>query len=146
MRILDFHHVGKLYTLGKKRFRSPADYMALMQYLSDDFAKRVIQPKEYEGGKVLDAGCSYGGYIDAFYRGGASVVIGVDMSRERLAEGKVRYAVQADVTETPFPSGTFDLVYSRGVIEHVPDQAAFVRECFRIARQGGYVCITAPPW
>lgn len=53
--------------------------------------------------------------------------------------------VQADGCRLPFADGSFDLVFSNAVIEHVGDrwrQAAFVRECLRVARRG--VFIAAP--
>src|SRR4051812_19334597 len=46
--------------------------------------------------------------------------------------------VQADGRSLPFPDGSFDVVHSNAVIEHLPyaDQRAFVSELVRVARVG----------
>jgi SAM-dependent methyltransferase len=41
------------------------------------------------------------------------------------------------VTELPFPAGTFDVVISNAVFEHLPDLPAAVREVARVLRPGG---------
>jgi hypothetical protein len=53
--------------------------------------------------------------------------------------------VQANALNMPFADGTFDLVHSSAVIEHVGSierQARLISECLRVARCG--VCITTP--
>jgi len=135
-----------LYRLGRKRFRTNEDYIELMRYLAEDFATRVIRPTEYASGTVLDIGCSYGGYMEAFATNGAAGVVGLDVSPVKFKQGGVRNAVVGDMTLSPFADASFDLVYSRAVIEHVPDQLAFCKECYRVLKPGGYACITAPPW
>lgn len=41
------------------------------------------------------------------------------------------------VTELPFPEGTFDVVISNAVFEHLPDIPAALREVARVLRRGG---------
>lgn len=53
--------------------------------------------------------------------------------------------VRADGRALPFESGSFDIVHSSAVIEHVGNrqqQAAFVAELYRVARRA--VCFTTP--
>jgi hypothetical protein len=53
--------------------------------------------------------------------------------------------VKGDALRMPFANGSFDLVFSSAVIEHVgsaENQAKFVKECCRVARR--YVFITTP--
>jgi SAM-dependent methyltransferase len=52
--------------------------------------------------------------------------------------------VQASITQLPFPSGSFDLVCSFDVIEHVQDDSAAVDELRRVCRNNGLVSITVP--
>lgn len=42
----------------------------------------------------------------------------------------------------PFPDGTFDLVISGQVMEHVEDLRVWVDECVRVLKPGGRLCIT----
>lgn len=53
-------------------------------------------------------------------------------------------AAVGDCAKTPFPDGSFDLVYSAGVLEHLPDEAAFFAEMRRILRDGGLLVTFVP--
>lgn len=53
--------------------------------------------------------------------------------------------LQADGLAMPFADGTFDLVHSSAVLEHVgsmANQARMISECLRVARRG--ICLTTP--
>ena len=53
--------------------------------------------------------------------------------------------VQADANEPlPFHAGEFDYILSREGIEHLENQAGFIRECARVIRPGGMIVITTP--
>jgi SAM-dependent methyltransferase len=43
----------------------------------------------------------------------------------------------ADAEKLDFPDGSFDLVYSHGVLHHTPDTARAVGEVYRVLRPGG---------
>ena len=54
-------------------------------------------------------------------------------------------AVGADMNEPlPFESDRFDAVVCQEGIEHLENPAAFLRECGRILKDGGYLWITTP--
>jgi SAM-dependent methyltransferase len=96
------------------------------------FASRFIAGKT-----VLDAGCGLGMGLDIL-RKHALGAAGQDLD-PRLA--------RQDVTIGPLeniPSKSVDVVVSIDVIEHVPDDAGFVRQLGRIARQA--VFVTTPNW
>jgi SAM-dependent methyltransferase len=78
------------------------------------------------GASVLDAGCGMGRHARQIAPHAARVVA-VDFSRaideashNTAALGNVE-CVQADLLALPFAPGTFDLVYSLGVLHHVAD-------------------------
>ena len=114
--------------------------MGLMDYLAQDFVSRVLP--DCSNALVLDAGCSYG----RFLRLNPGKVIGLELQPQLLREGNVKFGVQGDATNSPFRDNTFDVVYSWGAAEHIPDQARFVLELTRITKPGGYVTITTSPW
>ena len=56
-------------------------------------------------------------------------------------------AVYTDATRPlPFPSGTFECIFSEHMIEHIPVGAAqrFIAECARVLRPGGVLRIATP--
>jgi SAM-dependent methyltransferase/glycosyltransferase involved in cell wall biosynthesis len=49
-----------------------------------------------------------------------------------------------DLAALTFADGSFDLILSLDVMEHVPDSDAALRECFRCLRPGGVLLFSAP--
>ena len=136
------------------RFRSEYDYALFEYYRSAKvlaFLERTGVPL---GGRVLDAGCGGGGMPLSIAEEAAHVV-GIDPV-ERFQDAGVRLARQrgmsnlhfvlADGMALPFESGTFDLVLSHAVIEHVPDAALYLRECARVLAPGGHFYLSTAPY
>jgi SAM-dependent methyltransferase len=92
--------------------------------------------------RVLDVGCGTGGNLTFLQSYGHPY--GVDYSLAAAAftrdRGWPRIAV-GSATELPMPDRTFDLVTALGVIEHVPDDVAMLREMRRIARPGALLLL-----
>jgi 2-polyprenyl-3-methyl-5-hydroxy-6-metoxy-1,4-benzoquinol methylase len=112
-------------------------------------AYRFAQPY-VQGQRVLECG-SGSGYGSAFLaHNGAQRVVGVDISEEAITFARQRYAAEnlefrsADITHLDFPNGAFDVVTSFQVIEHVPDDAAFVRQIRRVLKASGVALISTP--
>jgi SAM-dependent methyltransferase len=52
----------------------------------------------------------------------------------------------ADGMALPFFAGSFDLVLSHAVIEHVADAPLYLRECARVLAPGGHVYLSTAPY
>ncbi len=54
--------------------------------------------------------------------------------------------VKHDLNNHPYPfkDGEFDLILATNVMEHLKDDAKFLKECHRILRKGGYLVISVP--
>jgi SAM-dependent methyltransferase len=93
---------------------------------------------------VLEAGCGIGTDAVQFARAGARYT-GIDWSPTALTHASARFEmeglagqfVEATLMELPFESSSFDLVYSMGVIHHLPDAERAVSELHRVLRPGG---------
>jgi SAM-dependent methyltransferase len=90
---------------------------------------------------VMDLGCGVGDSVDLFRSYDPSVDwVGVDIpwSPEALARQRTdaRF-VTYDGTALPFPDATFDLIYSRQVLEHVRNVSLHLAEVRRVLRPGG---------
>jgi SAM-dependent methyltransferase len=96
-------------------------------------------------GTVLENGCGVGMYVEKL-AGFGSRVIGLEYDFERAAQARVRSMeiLNAAGEFIPFPSGTFDLILSHEVIEHVQDDRAAVSEMLRVLKPGGRAVIFCP--
>lgn len=93
----------------------------------------------------LDLGCGLGRQRHALREAGFRV-IGVDPARALLQQGRVGDggAAAGNALALPFRSGTFDFVYTVGVLHHVGDpraQALAVAEIRRVLRPGGRLIV-----
>lgn len=96
-------------------------------------------------GMILENGCGVGMYVEHISPFGGTV-IGLEYDFERAAEARTNspHIFNAAGEFIPLPSGTFDLVLSHEVIEHVQDDRAAVREMVRVLRPGGRAVIFCP--
>jgi ubiquinone/menaquinone biosynthesis C-methylase UbiE len=99
-------------------------------------------------GVVLDLGCGTGRYSGALSNRFASPVVAIDPSERMLAEAakklapNVRY-VRAMAEALPLADGVFDMVFMSMVFHHFSNSQQAVRECRRVLRPGGVVCLRA---
>jgi SAM-dependent methyltransferase len=98
------------------------------------------------GPRVLNAGAGQGSFSARLAERGFEVT-SVDASAaavavlERRAAGPV---AQADVADLPFEDETFDAAVLGEVLEHVPDDAAALREVARVIRPDGVLALSVP--
>jgi len=97
------------------------------------------------GKRILDYGCMDGVFSFALARAGGQVV-GYDVAHAAIAQAR---AFRGDppspvFTLDPPERGAFDLVFCREVLEHVPDDRAFVGELVAYLAPGGKVVGTTP--
>jgi len=105
-----------------------------------------------KGGTVLDAGCGTGRGL-AHLRGAVGPggrVIGIDVTPEMLAVARPK-AVEseallalADVTAVPLRSGSVDAVFAAGLLPHLDDPGAALRELARVTRPGAGLALFHP--
>ena len=110
-------------------------------------ARFKIEPAQFAGKLLLDAGAGAGDQSQWFARQGARVV-SVDLSSAiDVVAAKMRLCpewvgVQGDIMALPFQAEQFDVLYCEGVIQHTRDSARAVRELSRVLRSGGLILAT----
>lgn len=97
--------------------------------------------------RVLDVGCggglSSGTWLASPRWTGRAMWVGVDISHAiDIAKGRLgtlpnTHFVQADALDLPFADGTFDAVFSEGVLHHTPSTRAALLSAARVLRSGG---------
>ncbi len=94
-------------------------------------------------GRILDIGCNSGAFLSAFSanweREGVELSATLsEVARKRLPGCRI-YSLPFE--DLDFGSGSFDVVTSFAVIEHVYDPRRFVLEAFRILKPGGVLVL-----
>ncbi|WP_107983114.1 class I SAM-dependent methyltransferase [Rhodococcus sp. OK519] len=97
--------------------------------------------------RVLEAG-SGEGYGANMIADVAAKVTGLDYDVSAVAHVRSRYPrvemLHGNLAELPLADGTVDTVVNFQVIEHLWDQAQFLRECHRVLTTGGELLISTP--
>lgn len=120
----------------------------------DPVTRRVLDRLSLpEGARCLDVGCGLGfttrlltEQLPAPRR-----VVGVDgdpdlvnAARDEVRDDGVAEFREADAADLPFPDGTFDVVFGRFLLAHLPEPETAVREYRRVARDDGLVLVQEP--
>ena len=95
------------------------------------------------GGSVLEVGCGTGVYSAAMAESGASMVYGMDLSRQMLRQATARSEIvylQSGAINLPFADHALDMVFSVNVVHHIKNIGDYFREAFRILKPGGMFC------
>ena len=141
-------------THADKRFRSEYDYALFEYYRSAKVLAFLDRSGVAVEGRVLDTGCGGGG-MPLSLAEHAGTVIGIDpidrfgeagvvLGRERGLDNLL--FARADGMALPFADGSFDLVLSHAVIEHVADAPLYLRECRRVLAPGGRIYLSTAPY
>ena len=106
--------------------------------LEDEMIGTVIVPTG--DGRVLDAGCGTGRRLGQprTRRG-----VGIDLTFAMLQHAREPLPLAAaDVRALPFANGTFEVVYCRLVVGHLPDPSRAYAELSRVCTPDGLVIVT----
>jgi SAM-dependent methyltransferase len=102
--------------------------------------------------KVADFGCGTGTMTRAVASmvGPSGSVTGIDVNSAQLEQARnlcaregltnVRF-IEADACSTTLPGDTFDLVYCRFLLLHLPDPGACLKEMWRVLKPGGMLVV-----
>ncbi|MEU0818094.1 class I SAM-dependent methyltransferase [Streptomyces mirabilis] len=104
---------------------------------------------DVEGRRVLEIGLGQGSEAEQLIRRGA-VWTGVDLTETAVRRTASRLVLrklpheslcQASVLDLPFPDDSFDVVFSHGVLHHVPEILRAQREIHRVLKPGGELVV-----
>ncbi len=137
---------GEVYAEGltiEERFRRHAE----ARYRLEPYIRGFARFEEGTGRDVLEIGVGMGADHLEWAKSGPSRLAGVDLTPRAVAWTTQRLATygfasevkEADAERLPFPDDSFGIVYSWGVLHHVPDTPRAFREAYRVLRPGGTI-------
>jgi len=111
----------------------------LAKWLADSF----LPPN----GSLLDVGCGRGDYLTAFSDLGYKVA-GTDISPGAPGFSPDHQVLTAnlDLDPLPFPPESFDIVFSKSVIEHTRTPVVLLKKAYDALRPGGTAIVMTPSW
>lgn len=91
-------------------------------------------------GRILDNGCGVG---NLFEKIPGKRIVGLDLSREMLRYAATRSdrLVLGNSQELPFKDDSFDLVFCRSLLHHLPQPELAVREMHRVLKAKGEIVV-----
>jgi SAM-dependent methyltransferase len=115
------------------------------RYEREPHIPRCLDEVSFSGRKVLEVGLGLGADSEQIIRRGGRwtgidlTAESVDRVRTRLQLRGLRYegVTQGSVLELPFADDSFDIVFSHGVLHHVPEIVRAQNELARVLRPGG---------
>jgi ubiquinone/menaquinone biosynthesis C-methylase UbiE len=96
---------------------------------------------------VIDLGCGTGRFSELLATHFGVEVIGIDPSQKMVDQARRKPGTvnvvyrQGSAEALPLPNACADLVFMSMVYHHFSDPDAVARECHRVLRPAGYVCI-----
>jgi ubiquinone/menaquinone biosynthesis C-methylase UbiE len=104
------------------------------------------------GDRALDAGCGTARALPLLRAavGASGLVVGADLTPEMLDEavrlGRSRDGalIETDSARLPLRDSVFDAVLAAGLVHHLPDPAAGLRELARVTLSGGRLAVFHP--
>jgi len=129
-------HVSDYYEL--ERYRRP-HARAFHQQSVEAMCRQVRLD-----GLVLDNGCGTGFLMEICRDAGpAARFVGIDISAGMLDKARHHHErlVRGDSVRLPFADESFDTVFARSLLHHLPDPEAGVREMLRVLKPGGEMIV-----
>jgi len=115
------------------------------RYLREGHILRALGGIDFAGKKVLEIGVGQGVEAEQIIRRGGKWS-GVDLTSESVSHTRMRLQIRrlpydslecGSARALPFPSESFDIVFSHGVLHHIPDIVTAQREIARVLKPGG---------
>lgn len=139
------HQVGGLNSIFQGDYEAFFREYDAFRYAREGHILRCLDGIDFAGKKVLEIGLGQGADSEQIIRRGARWS-GLDLTAESIERLRTRLALrnlahedlkQGSALHIPFPDNTFDMVFSHGVLHHIPEIDRAQREIARVLRPGG---------
>lgn len=144
---VDEHVVGRLYRDGAHA--AFFDAYDRWRYKSQSHILQALDEFDWKGKRVLEIGLGQGADSEQLIRRGA-LWSGTDLTWESVQRVKKRFTirnlpfeclVQSSAVDLPFRDKQFDVVYSHGVLHHIPEIKRAQKEIRRVLASDGRLIV-----
>lgn len=143
-------HIGSLSKTGERLvpedINSRDDQLQFLRHLAAyEFVKGQLKPDS----TIMEVGCGEG-YGSNYLSKACKEIIGIDVEKSAIEHAQKKYTTancmfkEYNGSKIPYDDNHFDYIVSFQVIEHVDNDAAFVKELERVLKPGGTAFITTP--
>ncbi len=135
----------------------PDDFVAGLEWVwgegflspgGPDEVAAIVEGMDLSGKRLLDIGCGLGGADVVLARAlQAGQVVGIDIeeplvvrARQIVADAGLEDRIEIRLVEPgplPFDAGSFDVIFSKDSIIHIPDKPNFYIDVLRVLQPGG---------
>jgi len=86
---------------------------------------------------VLEVGCNIGNNLETISALGIPTVVGIEpnVKAARIGKERGRTIIIGEALNLPIEGSTYDLVFTAGVLMHIPDYRDAMREIWRVTRK-----------
>ncbi len=135
--------------LNRQDFESFFKKYDAFRYKEEAYILQCLDQISFTDKRVLEIGLGQGADAEQLIRRGARWS-GLDLTPESVARVKKRFALrkltyeavkQGSVLEIPFEDASFDIVFSFGVLHHVPEIKKAQREILRVLKPDGELIV-----
>lgn len=149
----NLHPCGDSYAGGPAKYRG--DYEKFFskydsfRYRKEAHILRCLDKIDFNNKHVLEIGLGQGADAEQIIKRGA-LWSGIDLTPESVERVKARFALrhvpyqalkEGSVLGIPFEAKTFDIVFSHGVLHHVPEIRSAQREIHRVLKRDGELIV-----
>lgn len=97
----------------------------------------------------LEVGSGRGDFTNAFFESGLKNIFATDydVKSKVYLNNTIKFEkVDMNYEKFPFNDDTFDMIYSKSLIEHLNKPENYFRECYRVLKKGGKIITFTPNW
>lgn len=139
------HIVGGLHERFADDYREFFASYDAWRYRQEAHIPACLDRFDWDGKRVLEIGLGQGAESEQLIRRGARWT-GLDLTQESVERVRARMAIrdlphdevrQGSALAIPWPDNSFDMVFSHGVLHHIPDIRTAQAEIHRVLKPGG---------
>lgn len=141
--------VGDLSDKSRDEYEKFFDRYDRFRYTKEAHILKNLDRIDLSGKKVLEIGLGQGSDAEQIVKRGGEYS-GVDLTEESVKRVRMRFELhglpfgaieRASALELPFEDSSYDIVYSHGVLHHIPEIDKAQREIARVLKPGGKLVV-----